>query len=134
MAMEHNILMVLFSSQGSIDYPADFQVCLQYNLFCFKSNTAYFNIELCQLHCKRLRDVSLFFNPWREPINTTRYSQSWNEEHRNQKWPLQITKQKKTVPKTTCLLLQKIQKDGGGAIKPLQSMEINFAKCKRILC
>lgn len=35
MAMEHNILMALFSSQGSIDYPADFQVCLQYNLFCF---------------------------------------------------------------------------------------------------
>lgn len=43
MAMEHNILMALFSSQGSIDYPADFQVCLQYNLVCFKSNTAYFN-------------------------------------------------------------------------------------------
>lgn len=95
MAMEHNILMALFSSQGSIDYPADFQVCLQYNLFCFKSNTAYFNIELCQLYCKQLHDVSLFFNPWWEPINTTRYSQSWNEEHRNQKSPLQITTKKR---------------------------------------
>lgn len=37
---------------------------------------------------------------------------------------------KRTV-KTTCLLLQKTQ---GTAVqlKPLQSMEINFAKCKRI--
>lgn len=77
MAMEHNILMALFSSQGSIDYPADFQMCLQYNLFCFKSNTAFFNIELCQLYCKQLRDVSLFFNPWREPINI------WNEKSRH---------------------------------------------------